>query len=71
MIEFFNSVIGFFETAFQFFVNLIESLLLAINMLIKAVPLILSVGMLYMPAIIATSVMVVCAVSVVKFIIGR
>lgn len=71
MNEFFSQIVGFFETVFQFFVNMVESLLLAINMLIKAVPNILSIGMLYMPAIISTSVMIVCAVSVVKFIIGR
>lgn len=71
MNEFFSQIVGFFETVFQFFVNVIESLLLAINMLIKALPIILNVGIVYMPAIIGSSLMIVCAVSIVKFIIGR
>lgn len=71
MTEFFSQIIGFFETVFQFFVNLVESLLLAINMLINTLPTILIVGELYMPAIISSSVGIVCAVSIVKFIIGR
>lgn len=71
MNEFFSQVVGFLEVLFQFVVNLVEGLLLAINVLFNSSSFVLFVGAVYMPAIIGASVMIVVAVSVVKFIIAR
>ena len=70
MFDFFNKVIGFIETVFEFFINLVESLFMALQVLVEAirVPIFLS-G--FLPAVLGSALIVVVSLAVVKFIVGR
>lgn len=70
MFDFFDKIIGFVETVFSFFINLVESLIQAVVFLghsssfaIALVP--------FMPSIIGTAIVVFFAIYVIKFLIGR
>lgn len=70
MLNFFDSVIEFLQVAWNFIVNLIQSLLSAIFYVTQAVGV--STGILaYMPAFIAGCGLAVVAIGVIKFLIGR
>lgn len=70
MFDFFEKVLGFIQTVFDFFINLIKSLLMAFNVLAEAirVPIYLS-G--FLPAILGAALLVVVSLAVIKFIVGR
>lgn len=70
MFDFFNQVIGYIETAFNFLLNLIESLLQAIGFLVSSIPFVMAI-VPYMPAIIGSCIVMALSVAVIKFIIGR
>lgn len=71
MFEFFDIILGFIQNAWQFFVNFLETLLLAVTTLWQAGSHVILIGALYMPPIIATSCLIVVAIMVIKFLIGR
>ena len=70
MLDALSKILGFIESVFEFFINLVESTFMALEVLTKAIvfPLELS-GM--MPAIIGSSMLIVVSLAVVKFILGR
>ena len=70
MFKFFDQVLGFFETLFSFFLNFIESLLMALAVIAESIiytPVL--VGLV--PAVVGSAVTIGIAIYVVKFIIGR
>lgn len=70
MFDFFDKLIGYVSVAFEFFLNLIESLLMAIGFMGTSVSFVGSIIM-YMPSIIGTAVAIFLAIFVIKFLIGR
>lgn len=70
MFDFFATVTGWLVTIGNFFISLLESLLLAIVALTSAssLPLFL---IQFMPAILGASISIVVSVMVVKFLLGR
>ena len=70
MFDFINQVLGVIETVFEFFINLVESLFMALEVLSKSIvfPLELS-G--YMPSVLGSAMAIVVSLAVVKFIVGR
>lgn len=70
MFEFFDKISGFLEQLWDFFVNLVNSLIMALSAVLTAATLPVTL-MPFLPAIIGTSLMVVVSFAVVKFIIGR
>lgn len=70
MFDFFDQVIGFIETVFTFFLNMVQSLIQAITFMSNGVTFsLMMVG--YMPAIIGTAITIFIAIYVLKFLIGR
>lgn len=70
MVDFINQIIGYVETAFDFLLNLIESLIMAVVFVSSSSGVVLSMAS-FMPAIIGTCVVITVAIAVVKFLIGR
>lgn len=70
MLEFFDQIIGFIESVFQFLINIVESLILLIAVIPGAIALPLTLAG-YLPGIIATAVMSIVAIGVAKLIVGR
>lgn len=70
MFDFFDKFIGFLEIIWDFFINLVNSLIIALSATVTAATLPVTL-MPFLPAIIGSSVMIVIAFAVVKFIIGR
>ena len=70
MFDFFEKILGFIETVFEFFINLVESLFMALEVLTKAVVFPIELSGL-MPSIIGSAMLIVVSLSVVKFIVGR
>ena len=70
MFDFFNQIIGYIQTAFDFLLNLIESLIMAVVFVSNSSAVVLSMSA-FMPAIIGTCVVITVAIAVVKFLIGR
>lgn len=70
MFDFFNQIIGYVETAFDFLLNLIESLIMAVVYVTTSSGVVLSMAQ-FMPAIIGTCVVITVAIAVIKFLIGR
>lgn len=70
MFDFFNQIIGYIETAFNFLLNLIESTIMAAFFVSTSSGVVLSMSY-YMPAIIGTCVVITVAIAVIKFLIGR
>lgn len=70
MFDFYDKIIGFFETLGQFLWNMIEGLLLAIRVLSTglAFPAMISA---FVPAIIFSSTLIVITFAVIKFLLGR
>lgn len=70
MFDFFEKTLGIIESFFEYFINLCESFFLAFDVLSEAirVPIFLA-G--FLPSIIASSLFIVVALGVVKFIVGR
>ena len=70
MFDFFDQVIGFIESIWQFFLNSINSLIMAVETLARAVYLPLEL-IAYVPAILGSAITLVVSLSIVKFIVGR
>ena len=70
MFDFFEKILGFIETVFEFFINLVESLFMAIEVLAKAVVFPIELSGL-MPSILGSAMLIVVSLAVVKFIVGR
>jgi len=70
MLNFFQEIIGFVETIFDFFVSFIESLLMALGFIISSAPFNVVVASM-MPTIIGTSVTIVVGIAIAKFLLGR
>lgn len=70
MFKFFDIIVDFFQRIFSFISNIVLALGTALTMIKSSVTLPLGlVG--YVPAILGSCIVVVVAVAVVKFIIGR
>lgn len=70
MFDFFDKILGFIETVFTFFLNLVQSLIQAVVFLGSSSSFVLSlIG--FMPTIIGTAITCFFAVYVIKFLIGR
>lgn len=70
MFDFFDKILGFIEVIWDYFLNLIESLAMAVyfvgnsvNFTTYLVP--------FMPAIIGSAIVVFVAIYLIKFLIGR
>lgn len=70
MFDFFSKILGFIETVFEFFINLVESLFMALEVLTKSIVFPLELSGL-MPSIIGSAMAIVVALAVAKFIVGR
>lgn len=70
MFDFFDKVIGFIESLFQFVINIINSLIIAVETLTRAVTLPLEL-VAYLPGILGSAVTIVISLSIVKFLVGR
>ena len=70
MFSFFEQVTGWVNTLFQFFINLIESLLQAVIFLSSAIPFSTHLTV-YMPSIVGSSIVCVVAIFLIKFLLGR
>lgn len=70
MFDFFNTIVGYIETIWNFFWGLVQSLLMAIKFLITGTDAVLYlVG--FLPAVIGGAVVVFFFIYVLKFLIGR
>ena len=70
MFDFFEQILGFFELAWQFFLNLFDMLVVLLRTLTAAVELPIQLS-LVLPSVLGASVIIFLAVFVVKFIVGR
>lgn len=70
MFDALGKILGFIQTAFDFFLNMIESLFQAIGFLVSSIPFVTSI-VPYMPPIIGSCIVITLAIAVVKFLIGR
>lgn len=70
MFEFFNSVMGYIETVFDFLISIVEALISFLGIIPTALALPLAL-VEYVPLIIGTSITAVLGTQVVKLIIGR
>ena len=69
-LNFFADVWGYLEQIFRFLINTVKSFLYALRVIADAIAFTATVP-LYIPAIIASAVVIFVALAVVKFIIGR
>ena len=69
-LNFFADVWGILEQVFRFLINTIKSFLYALQVVMDAIAFTGTVT-LYIPAIIASAVLIFLAIAVVKFLIGR
>lgn len=70
MFDFFDKIIGFVEQVWEFLVNLVNSLITAMETLLIVVQ-IPTILLPFLPSFIMVSVTIVISFSVIKFIIGR
>ena len=70
MFDFFNQISGFAVSLFQFFVNLVESLIQAVIFMASGVSFATAI-IPFMPSIIGTAIVNFLAIFVIKFLIGR
>lgn len=70
MFDFFSKILGFVEVVFDYFVNLIESLLIAVYFTGTAVSF-TTYLVPFMPAIIGSAIVVFLAIYLIRFLIGR
>lgn len=70
MFDFFDKIIGTVELVLSFFFNLIEGLMKAVLVMTNGVAFVLQISGL-MPTFIASSIIIVLFMAVLKFIIGR
>lgn len=70
MFDFFGEILGFVSSVFQFFVNLVESLIQAVVFMASGVGFATAI-VPFMPSIIGTAIVIFLAIFVIKFLIGR
>lgn len=70
MFDFFDKIIGFVEQVWEFLVNLVNSLITAMETLLIVVQ-IPTILLPFLPSFIMVSVTIVISFSVIKFVIGR
>ena len=70
MFDFFGKISGFAVSLFQFFVNLVESLIQAVIFMGSGVAFAGAI-VPFMPSIIGTAIVIFLAIFVIKFLIGR
>lgn len=70
MFDFFSKILGYVETVFEYFLNFIDSLFMAVNVLGNSTSLPLFIAG-FVPEILSAAILVVVALAVVKFIVGR
>lgn len=70
MLDFFSKVLGYLESFFEYFINILDSLFMGLEILAKSIvfPFELS-G--FLPSIIGSAMIIVISLVVVKFILGR
>lgn len=68
MLDFFSTISGYFVTAWNMIVNLVESLLMAVNMVVYSTGFVVAMTY-YVPPIIATGLIIFIAVFVVRFLL--
>lgn len=70
MFDALGKILGFIQSAFDFFLNMIESLIQAVVFLASSVPFV--TGLIpYLPSVIGSCVLITLSVAIVKFLIGR
>lgn len=70
MFDFFDKILGFIESAWQFVINIINSLVIALETLTQSVTLPLKL-VAYVPGILGSAITIVVSLAIVKFIVGR
>lgn len=70
MFDFFDKIIGTVELLLSFFFNLIDGLMKAVLVMTNGVAFVLRISGL-MPTFIASSIIIVLFMAVLKFLIGR
>lgn len=70
MFAFFGEVLGFFEAAWNYFINFVESLITALVMVTSSTSFVMSI-IQYVPAILGSSIAIFIVIYTVKFLIGR
>lgn len=70
MKAFFSEVLGMIEYLWDFFLNMVKSLLLAINFLITGWDTVLFLTG-YLPAIIGSALVIFLVIFLIKFLLGR
>ena len=70
MFDFFEKILGYVESFFEFFVNIAENTFTVLEVLTKAVVFPTELAGI-MPNLIGACMLTVVSVSVIKFIIGR
>lgn len=70
MFDFFGQIVGYFETAWEFFSNFLKVLTNGFTVMHTSIGFTIS-SLAYMPAIIGTAVAITLAIFVIKFILGR
>ncbi len=70
MFEFFDQILSFFSTLWQFFVNFISNIIVLISAVSSAVQLPIQLSV-YMPMFIGSAMLIAVSIWVVKLIIGR
>lgn len=70
MFDFFSKILGYVESFFEYFVDFLESLMTALGILISSIAVPLSLSSM-LPTILSSAVIIVVALAVAKFIIGR
>ena len=70
MLDFFGTIIGYLEMVWSYFLNLINSMISFLSLILAATALPLSIAY-YVPSFIASSVVAVSSIAVLKLIIGR
>ena len=70
MFDFFEKVLGYIQSFFDYFVSFLESLITALNVLINSIAFPLQLSSM-LPAVLGSCVVIVVAIAVAKFIAGR
>lgn len=70
MLDFFGTIIGYLEMVWSYFLNIINSMISFLSLILAATALPLSISY-YVPSFIASSVVAVSSIAVLKLIIGR
>lgn len=68
MFEFFDGILGFFETIGQFIQNLIGSLIMAVTFMTNSVNFSLAL-IQYVPAIIGSAIVIFLAIFIIRFLL--